>query len=123
VAGPTTVSEVTQNEDCGRHPKMPCKEELTVDPVATIWRGLVSKSLVARSVAKAIRIVYEDCLDHLSSTRDVTWNMCSATTCAPTTRLARTGAVSFRPHCLATHDQPHTAEISRHRPWRHHRGV
>jgi len=54
VAGPTTVSDTAQSEDCGRNPKMPCKEELTVDPVATIWRGLVSKSLVARSVAKAI---------------------------------------------------------------------
>jgi len=61
--------------------------------------------------ARWVRTACEDCLDHLSSTRDVTWNMCSATTCATTTRLARTGDVSFRPHCLATnnHTPPRSA--------------
>jgi len=34
--------------------------------------------------------------EHVSSKR------CSATTCATTTRLARTGAISSRPHCLST---------------------
>jgi len=52
--GPTTVSEVTQNEYCERHPKMWWSEEQTADPVATIWRKLVVKSLVARGAAKAI---------------------------------------------------------------------
>jgi len=52
--GPTTVSEVTQGEYRQRHPKMWWSEEQTADPVATIWRKLVVKSLVARGVAKAI---------------------------------------------------------------------
>jgi len=52
--GPTTVSEVTQNEYCERHPKMWWSEEQTADPVATIWRKLVVKSLVARGAAKAV---------------------------------------------------------------------
>jgi len=30
VAGPITVSEVTQSEDCGRHPKMSWEEKLPI---------------------------------------------------------------------------------------------
>jgi putative transposase len=75
--------------------------------ISTPVRSPKANALAARWV----RTVCEDCLDHLSSTRDVTWNMCSAITCATTTRLAHTGAVSFRPHCLATnkHTPPRSA--------------
>jgi len=49
-----------------------------------------------------VRTVCKDCLDHLSSTRAVTSKRCSATTCATTTRLARIGAFSSRPHWFST---------------------
>ena len=48
-----------------------------------------------------VRTVREECLDHLLIYSRVTSKRCSTPTCATTTKLARTGAVSSRPHCPA----------------------